>query len=190
MALTEQNNRSTNASRCTVLDRSRLWPPLDSHVPFTHLNWADNVFLVSSSEEGVRLMVQELSLPFYWARLHWKPPSLEVLCAVHGRLTTPLIAPGMNGELLRYSEVPYLDALGVRVDPSVSTRVCVGHRLACDNVRFNRRRKHLVSSDTPLVARLVAFSRTASASALHGCEGWALDSACPSVAKGWEFSRL
>ena len=51
---------------------------------FTRCNWCDNIFLLASDPLQLQNMVNELTAAMQWARLDWKPTSLEVLSGSHG----------------------------------------------------------------------------------------------------------
>ena len=184
------------------------------------LNWADNLWWCSNSLETGLQMFGRLSLSLYGGmQLRWKRSSLKILRVVPQAPSTAGRPPGdlsaiRPGSLVpmrrlgggedgfvevdfscseapfRFTFVPHLDVLGVRVTSSADTRTMQLHRDLGATVSFAKKRALLTSKVVPLTKRVDGLGSLVEAGYLYGCEAWRPSRVAFLAARGACLGRL
>ena len=98
----------------------------------THFVWADNVYLLSNSVDGLKKMIQSLSDVLNDRGLFWKPSSLRFMTNCDASLpsfTLHSMEPSRAIVPMEVKHIPHMDVLGARIDGKGSTRAAIAFRL-------------------------------------------------------------
>ena len=101
-------------------------------VVLTHFVWADSVYLLSNSMDGLKKMIQSLSDLLNDKGLFWKPSSIRFMTNCDDSLPSFMLhtmEPSRAVVLMEVKHVPHLDVLGARIDARGSTRAAIALRL-------------------------------------------------------------
>jgi hypothetical protein len=136
----------------------------------THLFWADDVYIVCSTLEGSKRMLEHFSSSIEQAGLRWKPESLKVL----NNMNSEVFVESWNtcfGPLELHHVTSFI-ALGVAIDNFGSTDCAVNHRVGCFWVSWSALKAKFCSRRVPLAVRISRFYDTLVRSLLFNAGGW------------------
>ena len=132
------------------------------------LVWADNVWLLASSEADLHDRVADILAVFEAARLVFSDESLELLA-------TPAcgLAPGPWSSCNRVFARPEgMSALGVALSATADTEVMIKHRVRAAESSWARHRAALTDGAVPASVRWRRWHDTVGASLLWGAALW------------------
>ena len=158
------------------------------NIVYTHLVWADNIWLLSHSYGDLRKMVTSLTAVLALHRLYWKPTSLEVLSS------TPELCAGFDiedgHETMYVKPVESMEILGTVLHKSGSTEVQLDHRLAKATAAFHAEKDLYCDKAASLFSRFQRFSTRIIPMVLHGCGSWAWSRSLYQTVLSWESRHL
>ena len=155
---------------------------------YTHIIWADNVWLLATCPEDLQKMINSLADIFHHHSLEWKLDSLMFIDSLEG--AEEILTTNVDGKQV---SIPYVDGmpvLGTWLDRKGATSPSVGYRLSKASKMFWSQKALFTDKCLPLSARLDNFASRVVPRALHGASSWAWSKSLYWRLQRWESQML
>eukprot|EP00973_Karenia_brevis_P078979 10961462-Karenia_brevis.AAC.1 len=150
-----------------------------------HLLWADNVYFLAHSREGLQTMIAEFSSSLYELGLRWKPSSLEFVHTCSGDAMGPLtVDVGPNS--FEFKNVAQMLVLGSVISTSRVICDAVEHRLQKGSACFWSLRDVLLAKDLSLKVRFCEYCKRVQPVVAFSAGGWVWSKQLFNMLYQWE----
>eukprot|EP00974_Lingulodinium_polyedra_P043842 4209520-Lingulodinium_polyedra.AAC.1 len=139
---------------------------------FTHLVWADNLYLLSRDVAVIKRMLQGLTVVLAAWGFQWKPGSLQYLVA-SGNATETFFVQAPGERPLQVEPVDQLELLGTMLSGNGSTQVAIEHRLRCASKAFWADAAYLRCREIPLRRRFERYVKRIQPCIVFASGAWA-----------------